>query len=84
MVLPPNAAERVALSKSSAMTMPGPEGCAMWTMAVDNAAGQHQALFGVNRLRSAGQALASATMRPPRMPTSALKVSDAVAPCRRR
>jgi hypothetical protein len=25
------AAERVALSKSSAMTMPGPEGWAMWT-----------------------------------------------------
>ena len=31
MVLPPNAAERVPLSKSSAMTMPGPDGWAMWT-----------------------------------------------------
>ena len=31
MVLPPNAAERVAEAKSSAMTMPGADGCAMWT-----------------------------------------------------
>ena len=31
MVLPPNAAERVPLAKSSAITMPGPEGWAMWT-----------------------------------------------------
>ena len=31
MVLPPNAAERVPEAKSSAMTMPGPDGWAMWT-----------------------------------------------------
>ena len=31
MVLPPNAAERVPLSKSSAITMPGPDGWARWT-----------------------------------------------------
>ena len=31
MVLPPNAAERVAEAKSSAITMPGPDGWAIWT-----------------------------------------------------
>ena len=31
MVLPPKAAERVPEAKSSAMTMPGPDGWAMWT-----------------------------------------------------
>jgi hypothetical protein len=31
MVLPPKAAERVAEAKSSAMTMPGPDGWAIWT-----------------------------------------------------
>ena len=41
MVLPPNAAERVPEAKSSAMTMPGPDGWAMMDVAVD-AAGQHQ------------------------------------------
>lgn len=30
-LLPPKAAARVALSKSSAMTMPAPEGCEIWT-----------------------------------------------------
>ena len=42
MVLPPNAAARVPLSKSSAMTMPGAGGLGHMDVAVD-AAGQHQA-----------------------------------------
>ena len=79
MVLPPNAAERVPVSKSSAMTMPGPEGWARCTW-LSMPPGSTSLPRGVDDLARFAEIL----RRAPRscrslMPTSQAKVSDAVA-----
>ena len=78
MVLPPNAAERVPEAKSSAMTMPGPDGWAMWTW-LSMPPGS-TSLPRASTMSFASPRLSpSAAIRPPLMPTSQWKVSDAVA-----
>ncbi len=78
MVLPPNAAARVPLSKSSAIVMPGPEGCAKCTW-LSMPPGSTSRPVASTISAAAPRSLPSAAMRPPAMPTSQAKVSAAVA-----
>ena len=78
MVLPPNAAERVAEAKSSAMTMPGPDGWAMWTW-LSMPPGSTNLPPASTMSAAAPRLSPSAAIFPSRMPTSQRKVSDAVA-----
>src|SRR5258705_733238 len=77
-VLPPKAAARVPLSKSSAMTMPGPLGCDKWTW-LSMPPGRTSRPLASMICPASPRSCPSAAIRPPDIPTSAAKVSDAVA-----
>ena len=77
-VLPPNAAERVPLAKSSAITTSGPDGWAKCTW-LSMPPGRTSLPVASMTSAAGPRSCPSATMRPSRMATSHAKVSDAVA-----
>ena len=78
MVVPPKAAERVAEAKSSAMTMPGPDGWAIWTW-LSMPPGSTKSPLASTISVALPRSVPRAVILPPLMPTSQAKVSEAVA-----
>ena len=78
MVLPPNAAARVPEAKSSAITMPGADGCERWTW-LSMPPGSTSLPRASTMSLAWPRSVPSAAILPPVMPTSQVNVSDAVA-----
>jgi hypothetical protein len=77
-VVPPKAAERVAVSKLSALISPLPESCSIWQW-VSTPPGKTSLPFASISCAPVGRSSPIAAMRPAWMPRSALNTSVAVA-----